>query len=96
MSRIRNYLNPNLSASGSHSIFYRDPHTGIITRYATYQHQTNPRNPVPWKLIKRYDGRGAAHYNKATGELIKTPHVHDPDVAGGIRGATANEIPKQG
>ncbi|MEM7539288.1 MAG: hypothetical protein AAF639_44435 [Chloroflexota bacterium] len=95
MSRIRNYLHPNLSASGPHSIFYRDPHTGIITRYATYQHQTNSHNPAPWVLVKRYDGIGAAHYNKATGKLIKTPHVHDPNATGGVRAATDDEIPAQ-
>ena len=62
MSRIRNYLHPNLSASGPHSVFYHDLHTDAITRYATYQHQTNLHNPAPWALIKRYDGRESAHY----------------------------------
>lgn len=37
---------------------------------------------------------GAPHYNKASGEFVPTPHVHERNTAGGARSATFEEIPR--
>ena len=87
-------IRPDPKASGAHSVFKRDPQTGSITHYETYRPQTNPQNPNPWELVKRYDAIGRARYNKATDTWVPTPHVNDPTVPGGVRPAMPHEIPR--
>jgi hypothetical protein len=81
-------------AIGAHSVFKRNS-KGKITKYETYQPQTNPRDPKPWESIKRYDGGypGKFHYNKELGQKVYEPHVHDPTHPGGVRPANPGEIP---
>ena len=86
---------PDTNAVGAHSVFRREPLTGKISKYATYQPQTNPLNPSSWARIKRYDGFqvNEVHFNKVLQKQIRTPHVHDPFTPGGIRPAEIWEIP---
>lgn len=66
-----------------------------MSKYETYQPQTNSYDPKPWESIKRYDGPGSdPHYNKVLEKDINVPHVHDPYCPGGIRPALPGEIPK--
>lgn len=58
--------------------------------------EEDPRNPNPFEPGVRYDGKGDSHYNKETREYVDTPHVHDPDVPGGVRPANPDEIPGGG
>lgn len=94
--RRTNRLEPNLDASGPHTTFKRDPVTGKIMGYETYTPQTNHQNPNPWQSQGRFDLQGLPHFNKATGEYVPTPHVHDPTVPGGVRPAIPGEIPGGG
>lgn len=54
----------------------------------------NPRNPSGFDEAKRVDAKGNPHFNKATGEDIATPRVHERGVPGGIRPARADEVPR--
>ena len=90
----RNRLAPNSNAVGAHSVFRRDPSTGVVTHYETFVPQTNAFDPKPWQSAIRYDGFGKAHLNKVLNEWIKTPHVHDPFYPGEIRYAVPREVPK--
>lgn len=76
--RSINDLRPDPSATGPHSTFKRDPVTGEVTNYATWQQ--NPYNNNNWQREKRYDGVGAPHAEYGTYEPI-LPHVHDPSVS---------------
>jgi hypothetical protein len=67
---------------------------GRVRSYVTYIAQTNARDPSRWQLAKRFDGEGRAHYNKATGQAVSTPHVHEPLAMGGVRPARRREIPR--
>ena len=91
-----NKLQPNPDATGPHTTFKSDPRTGQITGYETYTPQTNPQNPNPWQSQGRFDLQGKPHFNKATGQYVPTPHVHDPQVPGGVRPALPGEIPDAG
>jgi hypothetical protein len=91
--RNKNKLEPHPEAAGPHSTFKRDPNTGKVTNYETYQKQTNPKNPSPWELQKRYDGAGGGHYIPSMGKKV-LPHVHDATAEDGVRVPTAEEIPK--
>jgi hypothetical protein len=86
-------LEPRSDAEGAHTVFRRSP-DGQVTSYVTYVAQTNPRNPFRWQLAKRFDGEGRAHYNKATGQLVPTPHIHERSAKGGVRRARRGEIPR--
>uniref|UniRef100_UPI00403E3AA9 RHS repeat domain-containing protein n=1 Tax=Paenibacillus sp. FSL W8-0194 TaxID=2921711 RepID=UPI00403E3AA9 len=55
--------------------------------------QTNPINPNPFEFEKRYDGVGGSHYDKATGQDVPTPHVHEATNPGGARAPYPDEIP---
>jgi hypothetical protein len=46
----------------AHTEFRTDPDNKVL-QYETRTPQTNPRNPNPWQLVKRFDGRGDGHYN---------------------------------
>lgn len=87
-----NKLTPDPAAQGPHTTFKRDPQTGKVTNYETYQPQTNPRDPKPWESVKRYDGNHP-HFDKGTGQRSQ-PHVHDPSAPGGVRPPDPSEIPK--
>jgi hypothetical protein len=84
----------SIEPEGPHTTFRADPEIGRITHYETRQPQTDPRNPNQWETVKRYDGTGKAHFNKATQEYVPTPHVHEPNTPGGVRPATPQEIPQ--
>ncbi|NLW71831.1 MAG: hypothetical protein GXY37_02940 [Chloroflexi bacterium] len=75
-NRHKNDLRPDPNATGLHSTFKRDPTTGKVTNYETYQPQTNPQNPNPWSKILRFDGIGKAHPESSTNLKI-LPHIHD-------------------
>lgn len=91
--RNKNKLEPHPEAVGPHSTFKRDPKTGKVTNYETYQAQTNPQNPNPFQLEKRYDGAGGGHYIPSLGRKV-LPHVHDATAEDGVREPTAEETPK--
>ena len=81
-------------ADGAHTVLRTDLRAGRITHYGTRIPQTNPRNPNPWQQEKRFDGVGPGHYNKVTGDVVPTPHVHDSQVPGGVRPPTPGELPR--
>jgi uncharacterized protein RhaS with RHS repeats len=90
-------LAPHPNAVGAHTSFKVDPQTGKVTKYETYQPQSNPRNPSQWEPAKRVDTQYADphnHFNKATQADVPTPHVHDPAAPGGIRSAIPDELPR--
>ena len=53
--------------------------------------ETNPRNPIEFRLVKRVDLVGRSHLNP-DGTLVLTPHVHVPDQKG-VRPAQEDELP---
>ncbi len=90
-------MKPDPNAQGPHTVFKVDPKTGKVTKYQTFEPQTNPRDPKPWKSTKRVDtqhGEPDRHFNKSTGKDVPTPHVHDPETPGGVRPAAPNELPQ--
>jgi len=91
IGRSANKLKPDGSAGGAHSVFKRDPNTGKITNYKTYN--PNPKNPTGYDENIGYDGVGRTHINKVTGESL-IPHVHDKAIPGGVRIPYPHEIPK--
>jgi len=93
-TRGSNKLEPHPDAQGPHTTFRRDPQTGQVAHYETWQPQTNPRNPNQWTSVKRFDRSGGSHFNKSTGQDVPTPHVHDPTTPGGVRPPDPNEIPR--
>ena len=91
-------LQPHPDAQGAHTSFKVDPQTGKVTKYETYQPQTNPQNPNPWESVKRVDtqhGEPHSHFNKATQTDVPTPHVHEPTTPGKVRPAKPDELPDQ-
>jgi RHS repeat-associated protein len=76
---------------GSFSTFTRDA-DGNVTKYTTYG-PSSPEDPEPYRPTLRYDETGRSHFNKATGEYVDTPHVHDPGTLGGVRSPLPIEIP---
>jgi Bacterial toxin 24 len=96
MRPLMNKLQPDPNATGSHTVFKRDPTTGKITGYETYEPQTSPRNLNRWESVRRTDLQGKPHFNKNTGQDVPTPHVHDTMAPGGVRGARPDEIPGGG
>ena len=92
----RKLLKPTPGASGAHTVVKRNPITSEVDKYATFQLQTNPKNPNPWEIVKRYDsGQNTNHYhlNKVLRERIYTPHMHDPFTPGGVRMPEPWEVP---
>jgi RHS repeat-associated protein len=86
--RGSNNLRPDANAEGDHSTFKTDPQ-GKVTNYAEWEE--NPRNPSGFDEVKRLDKTGGSHFDKATGQDVPTPHVHE---GGGVRPALPEEIPK--
>ena len=89
--RASNKIKPDPNATGDHTVFKRNPKTGEITNYRTYE--TNPHNPKGFQEVKGFDRYGREHYNKALEEYINTPHIHDATTPGGIRYPYPFEIP---
>ncbi|NGX59573.1 MAG: putative deoxyribonuclease RhsB [Chlamydiae bacterium] len=95
IDRRRKLFKPDPNAYGSHTVYKRDPQIGKVTKYETYQPQTNPYDPKPWERVKRYDGSPTKdHWNKFLKRNVGAPHVHDPYYPGGVRPAMPWEIPK--
>ncbi|MCQ0002989.1 polymorphic toxin-type HINT domain-containing protein [Streptomyces sudanensis] len=69
---------PNYDAEGPHTTFVRHGTTGQIKKYAEWAPQSNPRNPAPFELVKRFDLEGPAHTN-ADGTVVETPHINLPN-----------------
>ncbi|WP_217185396.1 RHS repeat-associated core domain-containing protein [Streptomyces sp. AC495_CC817] len=69
---------PHPDAEGPHTTFMRDGSSGAIKKYATWVEQTNPRDPAPWSLQKRFDRFGPEHKN-ADGTVVPTPHINEAD-----------------
>ena len=86
-------MQPVSDALGPHTTFKVDPITGKVTNYQTWRWQTNPFDRNPWESVKRVDLQGGPDYNKALGDYVDTPHVHEPTAPGGVRPATPDEIP---
>lgn len=91
MSRL-NKLKPDSEAKGNHTTFIENV-WGEILKYATYFR--NKFNPNGFEEVKRVDLTGKSHFNKATGEQIDTPHVHEKGTKGKVRKARKDEIPKR-
>lgn len=91
----RNRFVPHPTAEGAHTVFRRDPLTGKVTHYETYQFQTNLRNPNPWESVVRFDNFCSEnyHFNKITKERVFEPHIHDPNSVGSVRRAYPWEMP---
>ncbi|HEX7297382.1 MAG TPA: RHS repeat-associated core domain-containing protein [Solirubrobacteraceae bacterium] len=77
---------------GAFTTFERDA-SGRVKKYTTYA-RSDPRDPVPFRPVKRFDRDGKPHFNKVTGEYVPTPHVHDPTAPGGVRPPRPDEIPR--
>ncbi|GGY90679.1 hypothetical protein CP967_26860 [Streptomyces nitrosporeus] len=69
---------PNYDAEGPHTTFVRHGETGQIKKYAEWAPQSNPRNPAPFELVKRFDLEGPFHTN-ADGTKVETPHINSPN-----------------
>ena len=89
-------LAPDPDAVGPHTTFSRDPVTGEITHYATWEPNPYPDYPSDWIQSSHYDGVGRAHFNKVTGDYVPTPHVQGRGIPGGVRPAVPWEIPGSG
>jgi len=92
VGKSKNNMKYDPDATGEHSTFKRDPQSGEITNWQRW-YTSDPRNPNPFTPGERYDGKGAGHFNKVTGEMVDTPHVNDPKVPGGVRKPYPWEIP---
>ena len=88
--RGSNNLKPDPTAGGDHATFKTDPQ-GNVTNYVEWE--SNPQNPSGFDEAKRVDVTGGSHFNKATGQRVVTPHVHEPGVPGGVRPALPEEVP---
>jgi len=84
---------PHPDAQGPHTTFKRDPQTGEVVKYDTYERPRDARNPNPWERTKSYQKNGDAHFNKSTQQYVPTPHVQGPDIPGGVRTPHTWEIP---
>jgi hypothetical protein len=73
-SRHKNDLEPDPNATGPHSVYKRDPGTGKVTNYETYE--PNAQNPTGWDKAGRFDGVGKPHFDKGSGQYLM-PHFHD-------------------
>lgn len=90
--KSKNNMKYEPKATGEHSTYKRDPQTGEITNWQRWN-KSDPRNPNPFTPGERYDGKGAGHFNKQTGEMVETPHVNDPKTPGGVRKPYPWEVP---
>jgi RHS repeat-associated protein len=92
--RGANHLKPDADAKGAHSTFKTNAE-GKVTGHAEWQ--PNSKNPSGFDEAKRVDTQHAephTHHNKATGERVPTPHVHEKGTPGGVRPARPEELPK--
>ena len=86
--RASNKLKASNEATGDHSSF-KVNNDGEITNTATYQ--KNLKNPTGFDEIKRVDVQGKSDFNKKTGKIVETPHVHEN---GTVRKAKPEDLPK--
>jgi hypothetical protein len=91
--RGANKLKPDPNATGPHSTWKTDA-DGNTIGHAEWK--PNARNPSGFDPVKRVDLQGNPHYNKATGQDMPTPHVHEKGIPGGVRPARPDEIPGGG
>jgi len=91
----RNIMRPNPLAEGAHSVFKKDPNTGMVRYYETFKPNPKSRHDSDWASVMRYDNPvdRHSHYNKVLKEKIFTPHVHDKTCPGKIRKPFPGEIP---
>lgn len=87
---VRNVINPKKDADKKHVMFIKDHYSGKILNYKVYN--PNSDNPSGFDEEIRYDAVGVS-FNKVTAEIVKSPHVHDPNTPGGVRKAEPDEIP---
>ena len=66
--RAANKLRPDPSATGEHSTFLRDPQTGRVNKYTTWE--SNPRHPDGFNEGTMFHGTGRQHHNKVTGLVV--------------------------
>lgn len=75
------------------STFRRDPDTGVVNHYQTFETPASPRDPRPVVLTKRYDGPGSEPHGD-----VPAPHIHEPEKPGGpldnCRKPRPDEIPQ--
>lgn len=90
--RSKNDLKPDPKAQGDHTTFKTDK-DGNVTKHATWT--KNPQNPSGFDPKQRTDASGKPHFNKKTGQYVKTPHTHTKDTPGGVRPAKPEELPKR-
>lgn len=90
-SKGKNNIHANPNTSEPHVVYKKDPNTGEITHYTVYD--SNPYSPTGLQEGISYHGTGEGHYNKVTGQIVETPHVHDPNTKGGLRKPFPDEIP---
>ncbi|MFJ9810321.1 ricin-type beta-trefoil lectin domain protein [Streptomyces sp. NPDC101158] len=70
---------PNPAADGApHTTFVLHGTTGRVKKYAEWAPQSNPRNPAPYELVKRFDLEGPSHTN-SDGTVVDTPHMNLPN-----------------
>lgn len=92
--RGANHLKLNERAQGPHSTFKTDSE-GRVTGHAEWQ--PNAYNPHGMQQVKRVDTQYAnphTHHNGATGQEVRTPHVHEKSAPGGVRPARPDELPR--
>ncbi|WP_432855340.1 Hint domain-containing protein [Amycolatopsis sp. CA-161197] len=69
---------PDPAAEGPHTTFRYAGDTDEIKMYAEWAPPSDPRDPKPLVLQKRFDRYGPAHVNR-DGSIISTPHINLPD-----------------
>lgn len=90
---VRGPVDPLPEANGPHTVYRRNQGTGEVSHYQTWEAQTNPRSPHPYQPGVRFDRQGPGHFNRATGQQVPTPHIHDPTAPWGVRPAQSSDIP---
>ena len=80
------------AARGAHSVFKTDL-AGRVVKYETFRPHTNPRSPIAWESVLRFDLLGPPHFNKYLQKYLPTPHIHDRMAPGGVRLPLPSEIP---
>ncbi len=80
------------AARGAHSVFKTDL-AGRVVKYETFRPQTNPRSPIAWESVLRFDLLGPPHFNKYLQKYLPTPHIPDRTAPDGVRLPLPSEIP---
>lgn len=80
----KNPLKPHPDAEGPHSTFRRDPKTGVIQNYQTYQYNDIAKQYVP---VLRYRGTGGPHGD------VDPPFILEPESNKGLGSPRINARP---